>query len=303
MLLDACLLSVVLKVDCQEREEFRNKDTPWCCELEDLSVELKSIQTLKHRFAELSMCLNASLYVPACHFSQSLVLFAMCGGVDGLRFSALLSLSLAVVNGQRVLEKRLRAARERGLDGYDLIDAMDVWYGSNSPDFRGPHNQLDFIGNRDGKVTLEDWQAAGLPTEHFQYFDSNHDGRLSVDEAHSWHQQRKPARGMNLSEIQYPPQGHLQPMGSWKPPLPSNGLEYRKPYPHPRDFWRKHMDGYLPANLKGAQHGWPSMNWTREELIKRFGWVDAKLEPKVGMFLLFFLHHPRHYTFLREICC
>ena len=23
------------------------------------------------------------------------------------------------------------------------------------------------------------------------------------------------------------------------------------------------------------------MNWTREELAKRFGWVDAKLEPKV----------------------
>eukprot|EP00438_Fugacium_kawagutii_P025306 Skav201466 [mRNA] locus=scaffold663:53443:59592:+ [translate_table: standard] len=184
--------------------------------------------------------------------------------------------------GQRVsLERRLKEAKERGLSGYDLIDAMDVWYGSNSPDFRGPHNQLDFIGNRDGRVTLEDWRAAGLPTEHFHYFDSNQDGVMSVDEAHSWHQQKKPARTMNLSEVDSPPVGHLKPMGGWKAPLSSEGLEYRKPYPHPREFWRKHMDGYLPANLKGAQHGWPAMNWTRDELIKRFGWVEAKLEPKV----------------------
>lgn len=41
------------------------------------------------------------------------------------------------------------------------------------------------------------------------------------------------------------------------------------------------MDGYLPANLKGAQHGWPAMNWTKEVLREKFGWVDAKLEPKV----------------------
>jgi len=184
--------------------------------------------------------------------------------------------------GQRgSLERRLKAAKEQGLAGYDLIDAMDVWYGSNSPDFKGPHNQLDFIGNRDGRVTLEDWHAAGLPAEHFRYFDTNGDGFMSVDEAHSWHQQRQPARTMNLSEVENPPVGHLKPMGSWKAPLSAEGLEYRKPYPHPREFWRKHMDGYLPANLKGAQHGWPSMNWTREELIKRFGWVDAKLEPKV----------------------
>eukprot|EP00435_Cladocopium_sp_Y103_P010032 s1917_g2.t1 len=184
---------------------------------------------------------------------------------------------LSSYRGQLMLKK---AAKERGLSGYDLIDAMDVWYGSNSPDFKGPYNQLDFIGNRDGRVTVDDWQAAGLPTDHFHYFDTNGDGFMSVDEAHSWHQQRKPARTMNLSEVDNPPVGHLKPMGSWKAPLSSEGLEYRKPYPHPREFWRKHMDGYLPANLKGAQHGWPSMNWTREELVKRFGWVDAKLEPK-----------------------
>ena len=192
----------------------------------------------------------------------------------------LILLASRAIGRHEGLERRLSAAQKRGLKGYDLIDELDVWYGSNSPEFRGPHNQLDFIGNRDGRVTLKDWKAAGLPADHFHYFDTNHDGVMDVDEAHSWHQQRQPARTMNLSEVHDPPKGHLQRMGSWKPPLPSEDLIYRKPYPHPRDFWGKHMDGYLPANLKGAQLGWPAMNWTKEELAKRFGWVDAKLEPK-----------------------
>ena len=195
------------------------------------------------------------------------------------RYHLLISLIVTTI-GQKGLERRLNEAIESGKKGYELIDALDIWFGRNSPEFSGPYKQLDFIGNRDGVVTLDDWQAAGLPTDHYKYFDTNKDGKLSVDEAHSWHQQRKPAKTMNLSEVENPPEGHLKRMGSWKSPLPSDGLEYRKPYPHPRDFWRKHMDGYLPANLKGAQHGWPSMNWTKEELIKRFGWVDAKLEPK-----------------------
>merc|ERR1719469_1849124 len=41
------------------------------------------------------------------------------------------------------------------------------------------------------------------------------------------------------------------------------------------------MDEFRPAVLKGAQHGWPAMNWTKEVLKERFGWVHAKLEPKI----------------------
>eukprot|EP00931_Biecheleriopsis_adriatica_P089546 TRINITY_DN63658_c0_g1_i1.p1 TRINITY_DN63658_c0_g1~~TRINITY_DN63658_c0_g1_i1.p1 ORF type:complete len:625 (+),score=117.46 TRINITY_DN63658_c0_g1_i1:48-1877(+) len=174
-----------------------------------------------------------------------------------------------------------KEAMNRGLKGYDLIDAIDIWYGHNSPQYRGPHQQLDKLGNKDGKVTVDDWLSAGLPKDHFHYFDKNSDGFMDIHEAHSWHQQKKPARTMNVSEVNDPPRGHLQPLGAWKDPLPSEGLVYTKPYPHPRDFWRKHMDGYLPAVLKGAQYGWPAMNWTREDLVKRFGWVDCKLEPKV----------------------
>ena len=182
----------------------------------------------------------------------------------------------------RSFEARYKKAKQKGLTGYDLIDALDLWWGHQSPDYNGPHNQLDFLGNRDGKVTIEDWKATGLPVDHFHYFDKNSNGIMDIHEAHSWHQQRKPARSMNLSEIEDPPKGHLQPLGSWKPPLSSEGLVYTKPYPHPREFWRKHMDGYLPANLKGAQHGWPAMNWTKEVLREKFGWVDAKLEPKAA---------------------
>mmetsp|Transcript_55272 Transcript_55272/g.103639 ORF Transcript_55272/g.103639 Transcript_55272/m.103639 type:complete len:609 (-) Transcript_55272:83-1909(-) len=183
--------------------------------------------------------------------------------------------------GRNLFEARVKKAKDKGLTGYDLIDALDIWWGSQSPEYNGPHNQLDYLGNKDGRVTVKDWKAVGLPTDHFHYFDKNGDGMMDVHEAHSWHQQRKPARTMNLSEVKDPPKGHLQPLFSWKPPLSSEGLEYTKPYPHPRDFWRKHMDGYLPANLKGAQHGWPAMNWTKEVLAEKFGWVDAKLEPKV----------------------
>lgn len=175
----------------------------------------------------------------------------------------------------------IQQAKAKGLSGYDLIDALDVWFGRSGPEYRGPHEQLDSFGNQDGEVSVSDWLAAGLPQSHFEYFDRNSDQLLDVHEAHSWHQQRKPARTMNLSEVKDPPKGHMKPLGAWKDPLPSHDLIYTKPYPHPREFWRKHMDGYLPAVLKGAQHGWPAMNWTREELVKRFGWVDAKLEPKV----------------------
>ena len=185
-------------------------------------------------------------------------------------------------------EAKLQLAKKKGLSGYDLIDALDVWFGIASPDYSGPHNQLDFLGNRDGRVTVEDWKAAGLPVDHFHYFDRNANGIMDIHEAHSWHQQRQPAKTMNLSEVHSPPKGHMQRLGSWKPPLSSEGLEYHKPYPHPRDFWRKHMDGYLPANLKGAQHGWPAMNWTKEVLREKFGWVDAKLEPKATLQLLAF---------------
>lgn len=177
--------------------------------------------------------------------------------------------------------KRIENARKRGLTGYDLIDELDVWYGHNSPEYRGPFKVLDELGDANGKVTIADWDAAGLPKAQFAYFDRDHNGLLDVHEAHSWHQQRKPARTMNLSEVHDPPRGHRKPLGSWKDPLPSDDLVYQKPYPHPRDFWRKHMDGYLPAVLKGAQKGWPAMGWTPEVLKERFGWVDVKLEPKI----------------------
>jgi len=140
---------------------------------------------------------------------------------------------------------------------------------------------LDSIGDGDGKVTMKDWKHIGLPPAHFEYFDKDANGQLDKDEIMWWFMQRKGARDMDLSEVQNPPKGHKQRLGSWKEPLSSEGLIYHKPYPHPREFWKRHMDGYLPAVLKGAQHGWPCMNWTREELGKRFGWVDAKLEPKV----------------------
>lgn len=173
-----------------------------------------------------------------------------------------------------------KAARKKGLTGYDLIDDMDPWYGSDIPPFQGPSKLLDALGNQDGRVTMEDWTSAGLPKDHFEYFDKDKDALLDRDESVWWFMQRKPARHMNLTEIHNPPKGHLQRLGSWRDPLPSADLTYHKPYPHPREFWRKHMDGYLPAVLKGAQLGWPAMNWTRQVLRDRFGWVDAKLEPK-----------------------
>jgi len=158
---------------------------------------------------------------------------------------------------------------------------MDIWFGQDSPQYEGPLDVLDTIGGkRDGTVSLGDWESAGLPLPHFHYFDKNRDGVMDAAECNSWFLQRKPARTMNLSEVDDPPQGHLQRLGSWRRPLSSDGLVYMKPYPHPRDFWHRHMDGYLPAVLKGAQEGWPAMNWTREVLSERFGWVEAKLEPK-----------------------
>jgi len=157
---------------------------------------------------------------------------------------------------------------------------VDKWYGVDSPDTGSPAKLLDQIGNGDGRVTAKDWELVGLPLAHFEYFDRDGSGVLDDHESTSWFLQRKPARTMNLSEVSDPPEGHLKRLGSWRPPLASEHLAYQKPFPHPREFWRKHMDGYLPAVLKGAQAGWPAMNWTKEVLMERFGWVDAKLEPK-----------------------
>eukprot|EP00927_Polykrikos_kofoidii_P006880 TRINITY_DN1279_c0_g1_i4.p1 TRINITY_DN1279_c0_g1~~TRINITY_DN1279_c0_g1_i4.p1 ORF type:complete len:632 (+),score=82.66 TRINITY_DN1279_c0_g1_i4:80-1975(+) len=181
----------------------------------------------------------------------------------------------------RNFKKQIKAAKKRGLSGYKLIDELDIWFGDQSPDVGVVWKQLDEIGNGDKKVTMKDWLAAGLPQAHFTYFDTDKNGKLDVHEAHSWHQQRQPAQTMNLSEVDDPPRGHHQPLGSWKDPLPTDDLIYHKPYPHPRDFWRKHMDGYLPALLKGAQEGQPAMKWTPDVLRERFGWVDVKLEPKI----------------------
>mmetsp|Transcript_49727 Transcript_49727/g.118534 ORF Transcript_49727/g.118534 Transcript_49727/m.118534 type:complete len:585 (+) Transcript_49727:99-1853(+) len=178
-------------------------------------------------------------------------------------------------------QQLLKEARAKGKTGYDLIDHIDIWWGSNSPEYKGPWQQLDLAGNNDKKVTIEDWRLVGLPEAHFEYFDKDKNGRLDIHEAHSWHQQRKPARTMNLSEVDDPPYGHLKPLGAWREPLPTEGLVYQKPYPHPREFWQKHMSQWKPALLKGAQEGWPAMQWTKEVLSEKFGWVDAKLEPKV----------------------
>lgn len=193
---------------------------------------------------------------------------------------AVLGGAVVCVQGQN-LKNKLAAARKRNILGYDLIDELDPWFGNNSPDYEGPMKILDMIGNSDGRVTIEDWKAAGLPEEHFHYFDTDGDKRMNEHECHSWHQQRKGARTMNISEVNNPPKGHMKPLGAWRDPLPSDHLVYTKPYPHPRDFWAKHMDGWLPAILKGAQSHMPAMGWTREVLAEKFGWVDAKLEPKV----------------------
>jgi len=174
-----------------------------------------------------------------------------------------------------------RELQRQGFSGYDLIDKLDSWWGRGDiPSYHAPKRLLDSIGDQDGRVTVKDWRQAGLPEGHFEYFDKNQDGLLDSAECMSWFLQRQPARTMNLSEVADPPEGHLQRLGSWRAPLPSEHLVYQKPYPHPRDFWHRHMDGYLPALLKGAQHGQPAMNWTRETLSERFGWVDAKIEPK-----------------------
>ncbi|CAK0851978.1 unnamed protein product [Prorocentrum cordatum] len=179
------------------------------------------------------------------------------------------------------LQNKADKARKKGIKGYDLIDAIDPFWGDDTPRYEGPKQVLDAIGDGNGRVTAEDWKRIGLPEDHFSYFDKNSDGIMDAAECNSWWLQRKPAKTMDLSEVHNPPKGHLERLFSWKDPLPSDDLVYKKPYPHPRDFWSKHMDGYLPANLKGAQLGWPAMNWTREVLAERFGWVDAKLEPKV----------------------
>jgi len=179
------------------------------------------------------------------------------------------------------VHRRVENARRKGLVGYDLADAADIWFGDRDGPYWAAQAILDkVLGNNDGKVTMEDWKKAGLPEAHFTYFDKDGDEKMSAHECTSWWMQRKPARTMNLSEVDNPPDGHMKRLGSHKPPLPSEHLVYQKPYPHPREFWNKHMDGYLPANLKGAQDGWPAMNWTREVLEEKFGWVETKLEPK-----------------------
>jgi len=178
------------------------------------------------------------------------------------------------------IQQRAEAARKQGLKGYDFVDAVDVFYGRMTPDFHSVSSLLDGVGNRNGRVDMADWKKIGLPKEHFHYFDKDSDGRLSDDEAMWWFMQRKGARDMDLSEVKNPPKGHLQRLGSWKEPLSNEGLVYEKPYPHPREFWKEHMDKYKPALLKGAQDGWPAMEWTPEVLRERFGWVDCKLEPK-----------------------
>lgn len=182
---------------------------------------------------------------------------------------------------QKNLFQTIAAAKKKGLTGYALVDASDLWFGRNGAPYEVPRIAVDAFGNRDDRATIEDWKMAKLPDGHFPYFDKNGDGILDDHEANSWWFQRKPAATMNLSEVLDPPKGHKQRLGSWKDPLSTEGMIYTKPYPHPREFWSKHMDGYKPALLKGAQHGWPCMNWTREELKRKYGWVDAKLEPKV----------------------
>lgn len=174
-----------------------------------------------------------------------------------------------------------KAARSRGLTGYDLVEKV----ASSLQDDVRPHTYassfLDALGDNDGRTDIADWKIIGLPEEHFRYFDKDHDGLLDVDESTFWYEQRGLAHTMDLSEVSRPPKGHLERLGSWGLPLPNEDLIYAKPFPHPRDFWRKHMDGYRPALLKGAQEGWPCMNWSKDVLKERFGWVDAKVEPKV----------------------
>lgn len=181
------------------------------------------------------------------------------------------------------LVQMAKASKKDGVTGYDLIEKVEAALrrheGSSSLTFGKQF--IDAVGNINGKAELKEWKKLGLPEDHFRYFDKDSDGLLDVHEAAFWFWQWRPARTMNTSEVHNPPRGHLQRLGSWKDPLPSDDLIYHRPFPHPRDFWTKHMDNYLPALLKGAQAGWPCMNWTREVLTEKFGWVDAKLEPKV----------------------
>lgn len=215
--------------------------------------------------------------VPRCDSSRCRVPAAPAAPA---RVLCLLAAAVPLARAQSVGHV-VRHAKAAGLKGYDLVDRCDVWFGRNGAPYEAPVQVIDALGDSNGRATIEDWRAAGLPEAHFAYFDRDGDKVLSDAEANTWFFQRKSARTMNLSEMAAPPRGHLEHLGAWKDPLPSADLVYEKPYPHPRDFWRKHMDGYLPAVLKGAQHGWPAMNWTKEALAERFGWVHVKLEPKV----------------------
>merc|ERR1740121_2138379 len=106
---------------------------------------------------------------------------------------------LVASNGDKSFKKRVKAGREKGLKGYDLVSFVDPFYGRDTPDFNDVIQIMDTLAkSRDNKLTVEDFEKVGLPTEHFHYFDKDKDGELNPDEAYFWFMQREEAKDMDL---------------------------------------------------------------------------------------------------------
>lgn len=76
------------------------------------------------------------------------------------------------------------------------------------------------------------------------------------------------------------PVGHLQPLGSHRPPA-TDLVDETAEWPSPQDFWNKYVKPSRPLILRGgAKYSRAFSEWTDEYLSTKYGDLEVRLEGK-----------------------
>lgn len=85
---------------------------------------------------------------------------------------------------------------------------------------------------------------------------------------------------VNSSDSLHVPVGHLEPLGSHRPPE-TNLVDDLRDMPSPQEFWTKYVRPSKPVVLRGAaKHGKAFTQWTDEYLKENFADLEVRLEAK-----------------------
>ncbi len=163
----------------------------------------------------------------------------------------------------------------------DFDDALKKYGigGDNLP--RGALQLLD--ANRNGALDRGEIVKPKIPEFQFKYYDTNDDDVLQYEEFIPFIRERRIFDVARIKkEMENPPKGHLQPLGSHRDAETDFKIfDGRNPI-SPEDFWRDYIEQHRPAMFRGVDvHSKAYQQWNDKYLMYNYGDIALKVEPKI----------------------